>query len=50
MAGDPPDIVFSPKLSHIGLLELYRADEAIAEGRKCVKRKLAELEYILGVA
>jgi NTE family protein len=50
MAGDPPDIVFSPKLSNIGLLELYRADEAIAEGRKCVKRQLAELEYILGLA
>jgi len=48
MAGDPPDIVFSPKLSHIGLLELYRAEEAINEGRKCVQSKLAELEYVLG--
>ena len=48
MAGDPPDIVFSPKLSSIGLLELYRAEEAINEGRKCVQRQLAELEYVLG--
>jgi len=48
MAGDPPDIVFSPKLSDIGLLELYRAKEAIAEGRKCVQRKLPEIEYVLG--
>ena len=50
MAGDPPDIVFSPKLSGIGLLELYRAEEAIAEGKKCVQRKIHEIEYVLGKA
>ena len=50
MAGDPPDIVFSPKLSDIGLLELYRAEEAIAEGKKCVHRKMPEIEYVLGKA
>lgn len=48
MAGDPPDIVFSPKLSDIGLLELYRADEAIREGRECVQRMIPEIEHILG--
>jgi NTE family protein len=48
MAGDPADIVFSPKLAHIGLLELYRAQEAIDEGKQCVERNAAELEYILG--
>ena len=47
MAGDPPDIVFSPKLADIGLLELYRAEEAIAEGEKCVQRQMSELEYVL---
>ena len=50
MAGDPPDIVFSPKLSDIGLLELYRAEEAITEGKKCVQRKMPELEYVFGKA
>ncbi len=49
MAGDPPDIVFSPKLSDIGLLELYRADEAIMEGRQCVQRKIPEIKYVLGM-
>jgi len=47
MAGEPPDIVFSPKLSQIGLLELYRAKEAIEEGKKSVQRKSSELEYLL---
>ena len=28
MAGDPPDILLSPRLSHIGLLEFYRAEES----------------------
>jgi NTE family protein len=47
MAGDPPDIMLSPKLSHIGLLEFYRAKEAIAEGTDCVARMRAEIEHVL---
>jgi len=50
MAGDPPDIMFSPKLSDIGLLELYRAEEAIMEGRRCVQRKIPELKDIIDIA
>lgn len=48
MAGDPPDILISPKLSHIGLLEFYRAEEAIQEGEKCVEKNLSELLEKLG--
>jgi NTE family protein len=48
LAGEPPDIIFSPKLSGIGLLELYRAEEAIEEGHQCVQRMAHEIEYILG--
>jgi len=48
LAGEPPDIVFSPKLSDIGLLELYRAEEAIEEGHKCVQRMVHEIEYVVG--
>ena len=48
LAGEPPDIVISPKLSDIGLLELYRAEEAIEEGHKCVQRMVDEIEYVLG--
>jgi len=49
LAGEPPDIIFSPKLSNIGLLELYRAQEAIEEGRMCVERVLPEIKHVLGV-
>lgn len=47
MAGDPPDILLSPKLSHIGLLEFYRAKEAIREGNECVQRMTSEIKYVL---
>lgn len=49
MAGDPPDILLSPKLSHIGLLEFYRASEAIIEGRACVQRMLPEIKHVLSM-
>jgi NTE family protein len=47
LAGEPPDIVFSPKLSDIGLLELYRAEEAIEEGHKCVQRAAHEIAHVI---
>ena len=50
LAGEPPDILFSPKLTEIGLLELYRAKEAIEEGHKCVQRMVREIEDVLGRA
>ena len=46
-AGDPPDILLSPKLSHIGLLEIYRAREAILEGEKCVQRMASEIAHVV---
>lgn len=47
MAGEPPDILLAPRLSDIGLLEFYRAKEAIIEGRKCVQRMLPDIQYAL---
>ncbi|WP_290652407.1 patatin-like phospholipase family protein [Aquisalimonas sp.] len=38
MAGDPPDLLISPRLAQIGLLEFDRAAEAIAEGEASVRR------------
>lgn len=47
MAGDPADIMLSPKLADIGLLEVYRAKEAIKGGKECVQRMLPELTRLL---
>ncbi len=47
MAGDPPDILLTPKLADIGLMEFHRAKEAIAEGRRCVAQQGALIEQYL---
>lgn len=49
MAGDPPDILLTPRLAHIGLLEFHRAKETIDEGRKCVERMRSEIEHTLNL-
>jgi len=43
LAGDPPQIMLSPRLADIGMLELNRAAEAIEEGRASVRRALPAL-------
>lgn len=48
LAGEPPDIMLSPKLSHVGLMEFYRAEAAIQEGKECVMRMLPEIRHVLG--
>jgi len=47
MAGDPPDIVLTPRLGELGLLEFDKAEEAIIEGHRCVERVLPEIQYLL---
>lgn len=43
LAGDPPEIILAPRLGHIGLFETYRAEETIAEGRRCCERALPQI-------
>jgi NTE family protein len=40
LAGEPPDVLLTPRLGHLGLLDYHRADVAIAEGREAVARML----------
>lgn len=47
MAGDPPDILLSPRLADIGLLEFYRAEEAIREGERAVEEMLPTIHRLL---
>lgn len=43
LAGDPADVLLSPRLAHIGMLEFHRAAEAINEGERCVQKSLEEI-------
>jgi len=47
MAGDPPEIILSPHLSQLGLMEFDQASIAIEEGRVCVQRMRSALEQLL---
>lgn len=49
LAEDNPDIIIAPALAHIGLLEFYRADEAIQQGHASVTKEQEHLEQELGL-
>ncbi len=48
MAGDPPDILISPRLAHIGLLEFDRAQDVIPEGEAATRRMAPAIRDLLG--
>ena len=43
MAGEPPDVHITPRLSHVGLMEFDRGQECIKEGRAATRRHEEEL-------
>ena len=40
LAGDPPDVMISPRIGHIGLFDFHRAQEAIEIGARTTQRAL----------
>jgi NTE family protein len=49
MAGDPPDVVLSPRLAHLGLMDFDHASEAINAGVDCVRLHLPLLRDVLNL-
>ncbi|MBS7698118.1 MULTISPECIES: patatin-like phospholipase family protein [unclassified Chelatococcus] len=48
LAGDPPDIMISPKLNRIGLFDFHKADESITLGAEAAERMMDEIrEYLV---
>lgn len=47
LAGDPPDVMISPRLSGFGLFEFHRATEMIERGQKSAERVLSDVKYDL---
>jgi len=45
LAGEPADVLVSPRVAHLGLLDYHRAAEAIAEGRAAVQRNLPAIRH-----
>jgi NTE family protein len=43
LAGDPPDVMVTPKLGGLGLSEFHRADEAIAAGEAAIAKVMDDI-------
>ncbi|MGZ5089431.1 MAG: patatin, partial [Usitatibacter sp.] len=44
IAEDPPNLLVSPRVSQLALLDFHRASEAIEEGKRAVERVAAQLQ------
>jgi NTE family protein len=47
LAGEPPHLLLVPQVRDIGVMEFYRAEEMIAEGRHCVEQALPAVRRLL---
>jgi NTE family protein len=44
LAGEPPDVMVTPQLADLGLMEFHRASAAIDAGRRAVAIALPQLQ------
>lgn len=49
LAGDPPDIMISPRVHQIGLFDFHKADAVIPEGEIATERVLGDIEQSLNI-
>ena len=49
LAGDPPDVTFTPRCGHIGLMEFHRVDELIEEGARAFEAGLPQLRDAVAI-
>ncbi|MBK6287533.1 MAG: patatin-like phospholipase family protein [Gammaproteobacteria bacterium] len=49
LAGEPADVMITPRLAHIGLLDFDTAAEAINEGCAAARRCAPQIRYALGL-
>jgi NTE family protein len=47
LAGDPPDVLISPRIGRIGLFDFHRAEEAIAIGAEATEKALESFDEIV---
>jgi NTE family protein len=47
LAGDPPDVLISPRIGRIGLFDFHRAEEAITIGAEAAERALEGFDEVV---
>ena len=49
LAGDPPDVLISPRVTKIGWFDFHRADEIIEHGRRAAERTIESIEEAIAI-
>ena len=49
LAGDPPDLLISPRVGKIGWFDFHRADELIAHGVKAAERAIELIQEAIHI-
>ena len=49
LAGDPPDLLITPRVGQIGWFDFHRADELIAYGTRATERALVSIQEVIDV-
>ena len=49
LAGDPPDLLITPRVGQIGWFDFHRADELIAYGTRAAERAIASIQEVIEV-
>jgi NTE family protein len=49
LAGDPPDLLISPRVGQIGWFDFHRADDLIAHGARAAERAIESIEEAIRI-
>ncbi len=49
LAGDPPDLLISPRVGQIGFFDFHRADDLIAHGARAAERAIEAIQEAIGI-
>ena len=49
LAGDPPDLLISPRVGEIGWFDFHRADDLIAHGARAAERAIESIQEAIGI-
>lgn len=49
LAGDPPDLLISPRVGQIGWFDFHRADDLIAHGARAAERAIASIQEAIHI-
>jgi NTE family protein len=49
LAGDPPDLLISPRVGQIGLFDFHRADDLIAHGARAAERAIDSIQEAIHI-